>query len=192
MMFELICIVYLISLQKFISHVSVKCAPAFIKTERHIEQSLAVSTQLNTEAKTDHADYSTLLAENQKLMEDYSEKKNLFVKQIDELRLMNSQIQAEGEENKQKDANKISDLVRENKQLLAQIKQLKSTTTQNNSYKDSDDNQYEVEAIVNHKKTTQYLIRWKGFDKSNDTWENESNLDCSKILKKYKRLNGLQ
>lgn len=169
-----------------------KCLPAAIKTERNIEQSLAVSTQLNTEAKTNQTEFSILLAEKQKLIKDYSEKEILFSKQIEELRLLNSQIQTESEERKQDNAREISDLTRENKLLLAQIKQLKSATTQNNSNNDSDDNQYEVEDIVDHRINTQYLLRWKGFDKSNDTWENESNLNGLKILKKYKRLNGLK
>lgn len=32
-----------------------------------------------------------------------------------------------------------------------------------------------------------YLVQWKGFDQSHDSWERESNLSCPTILKKYKQ-----
>lgn len=55
---------------------------------------------------------------------------------------------------------------------------------------DSEDGEYEVEAILDHrdlKNGRQYLIRWKGFGSSEDSWEKEENLACPKILNKYKR-----
>lgn len=50
--------------------------------------------------------------------------------------------------------------------------------------------EYEVEAIIGHKKNN-YLVKWKGFDKSESTWECEQNLSCPKILDKYKKTNLL-
>lgn len=50
--------------------------------------------------------------------------------------------------------------------------------------------EYEVEAILQHKKTDtgrQYLIHWKGYDSSYDTWESETNLKCPRIFNKYIR-----
>ena len=40
--------------------------------------------------------------------------------------------------------------------------------------------EFEVEAILTHwtykNRQTQYLIKWKGYDSSKNTWESESNL----------------
>lgn len=54
---------------------------------------------------------------------------------------------------------------------------------------------YDVEAIIDHKfsgRKRQFLIRWKSFDESNDTWEMEKNLNCSRILEEYLQSNGLK
>lgn len=50
--------------------------------------------------------------------------------------------------------------------------------------------EYEVEAIVGKrvskkKGTVRYLIRWKGWDESGDTWEDADNLNCAELIKKY-------
>lgn len=68
-----------------------------------------------------------------------------------------------------------------------------STTTDNDSNADDDaangEEEYEVEAIVKHKierGKTSFLIRWKNYDSSGDTWEPESSLSCPEIISKYK------
>lgn len=64
----------------------------------------------------------------------------------------------------------------------------------NQAHNDQDENEYDVEAIVAHKKQNRnmkYLIRWKGYASSDDTWETEKNLTCPQILKKYKKENNL-
>lgn len=51
------------------------------------------------------------------------------------------------------------------------------------------DGEYEVEDIVNHKIVrgkTSFLIRWKNYDSSGDTWEPESSLSCPEIIAQYK------
>ena len=49
--------------------------------------------------------------------------------------------------------------------------------------------EWEVEAILNHRKRqgiNEYLIKWRGFPKYENTWELESNLhNCQEILKEY-------
>lgn len=50
--------------------------------------------------------------------------------------------------------------------------------------------EYEVEQIVDkrvNKKTgaTKFLIRWKGYDESSDTWENASDLNCPELIRKF-------
>lgn len=49
--------------------------------------------------------------------------------------------------------------------------------------------EYEVEDIVDHKIArgkTSFLIRWKNYDASGDTWEPESSLSCPEIIARYK------
>jgi hypothetical protein len=52
--------------------------------------------------------------------------------------------------------------------------------------------QYEVEAIRSHQhygklKQLQYLIKWRGYPKSNNTWEPTANLQAPQLLKEYHR-----
>ncbi|KAJ0178272.1 hypothetical protein K1T71_006095 [Dendrolimus kikuchii] len=56
--------------------------------------------------------------------------------------------------------------------------------------KQSDENaEYEVERIleVHHKKNgkREFLIHWKGWSSKFDSWEPESNLNCSELIKKF-------
>lgn len=103
--------------------------------------------------------------------------------------------------------NKI--LIHENKSMAARIKQLQygtesvveakekkretkkiilNETNRDASDGSTDEDMYEVEKIISHKikgGTELFLIRWKGFDSSNDTWERKENLNCPKKLKEY-------
>ncbi|KXN85390.1 Histone-lysine N-methyltransferase SUV39H1 [Leucoagaricus sp. SymC.cos] len=60
---------------------------------------------------------------------------------------------------------------------------------------DQNEDTYEVEAILNHKerrRTMYYLIKWKGYPQSENTWEPEENLQKSKrLLVRYKRSKNL-
>lgn len=50
--------------------------------------------------------------------------------------------------------------------------------------------EYEVEAIVDHKKKggkTIYRIRWKGYGQKDDTWLPATELSCKDLLKKYRK-----
>ncbi|KXN85281.1 Chromodomain Y-like protein 2, partial [Leucoagaricus sp. SymC.cos] len=55
--------------------------------------------------------------------------------------------------------------------------------------------EYEVEKIIKHKRTPQgmkYLIRWKGYSPSDDTWKWEDDLEYSEeLLREYKNANEL-
>lgn len=51
------------------------------------------------------------------------------------------------------------------------------------------DEEYEVEDIVDHKIArgkTSFLIRWKNYDASGDTWEPEGSLSCPEIIARYR------
>ena len=51
------------------------------------------------------------------------------------------------------------------------------------------EDQYKVESILKHKninKQKYYLVKWKNYPDSENTWEPEQNLnECSKIIEKY-------
>ena len=49
---------------------------------------------------------------------------------------------------------------------------------------------YSVEKIVSKKVVggkTQYLLKWKGYDSDQNTWEPEENLDCQDLLEEFNR-----
>ncbi len=56
--------------------------------------------------------------------------------------------------------------------------------------------EYKVDHIKRHRQIrggrTHYLIHWKGYDNTDETWEDESNLEhASEILQEYKQLHNL-
>lgn len=62
-------------------------------------------------------------------------------------------------------------------------------------FETSEGAEFEVEAILGHRfsrRRLELLVRWKGYDASEDSWEPETNLEnASVLLKAYKRQNGL-
>jgi hypothetical protein len=56
--------------------------------------------------------------------------------------------------------------------------------------------EYEVEQICAHRrwgrsKTLQYLIKWKGYPESDNTWENANQIHAPALIKLYHRTNAL-
>lgn len=52
----------------------------------------------------------------------------------------------------------------------------------------SESEHYEVEEIVSHKKTGngyEYLLKWKGYSSSENTWQSEEDLDCPDLVAAY-------
>lgn len=51
-----------------------------------------------------------------------------------------------------------------------------------------EEGEYIVEKILNHRINNgkrQYLLKWKNYDESENTWENEENLNCKELLEEY-------
>lgn len=57
------------------------------------------------------------------------------------------------------------------------------------SYEPQEDDIYEVEKILKEK-DGQYLVKWKGYPESENTWEPEHNLlpSCARLLQKFRQL----
>ena len=50
------------------------------------------------------------------------------------------------------------------------------------------DGQFVVEAILDHRMLNgkiQYLLKWKDYDESENSWEYEDNLNCDELLGNY-------
>lgn len=99
--------------------------------------------------------------------------------------------------NENKDLKSASDthVHRENRKLIAKVKQLRRSscavtiTPKKSTPKREKQKDYEVESIVKHrgrKEKREFLVRWKDFSKEHDTWVKEANLSCPTILNKYK------
>lgn len=88
---------------------------------------------------------------------------------------------------------RIAELIRERDLLRAQFKQLQNgfdrQSAANVEYKsiDSDDEQYEVERLLDDQciQTRQFLVCWKGYDSSHDSWLYEKDLNCPRLVRKY-------
>jgi Chromo (CHRromatin Organisation MOdifier) domain len=55
---------------------------------------------------------------------------------------------------------------------------------------EEEEEEYEIEAILDmrrygRKKTLQYLVHWKGYPHSNDSWVNHKDLHAPDLLKEY-------
>lgn len=77
---------------------------------------------------------------------------------------------------------KVEELVKERNDLIVQLKK----------YQTSDE--YTVENIIKHKitkKGQKFLVHWKGYDNSEDSWVTKENMNCSSLLKKYMKANNL-
>ena len=59
----------------------------------------------------------------------------------------------------------------------------------NKEEEEEEEDVYEVEAIIGHRIRNgkkQYLLKWKSFNDSDATWEDEDSLNCPELLAEYK------
>lgn len=157
----------------------------------------------------------------QELADSKEENQNLFFEvqrqqkkitsleeKVSNLNTQLSQISVERNEEKEQlqtnlanQEKRIEELIRERNSMQAKYKQLMSCTKSNHhsqksneSNKEEEKDEYEVETILKHenrKGNRRFLIRWKNYSPSYDTWEKESNLNCPEILTKYLQSKGL-
>lgn len=132
--------------------------------------------------------YISLKQKYQELFYKHEEKKT----ENDHLK---QQIRELQNENKELKSLSDTNVHRENKQLIAKVKQLRrsscavTVTPIKSSPKREKKEEYEVEKIVKHrgrKGKREFLVRWKNFSNDQDTWVKETDLSCPAILKNYK------
>lgn len=73
----------------------------------------------------------------------------------------------------------------QNEEKITKNEELINSSIQGSS---NDENVYEVEKLLSDKimrKKQHFLVRWKGFDETHDSWVQKENLNCPKILQKY-------
>lgn len=147
--------------------------------------------------KKTQAELSKLLLEKQKLEKELSEKDVKFSEEIKNHKLGILSIKNEMFEREKCSEKIISDLKREKKTLTARINQYKTGMTQQKIFEKqqlaeirNESQEFEVESIRDHKITRgcrKYLIHWKGFDSTEDSWQKESDLHCPTLLNEYDR-----
>lgn len=82
------------------------------------------------------------------------------------------------------DTKRVISLNQEIDDLKAQVEKLQPES----------DREYEVERSLGHKKkkgVLYFLVRLKGYDSAEDSWERRENLNCPHLLNRYIKLNDL-
>lgn len=70
----------------------------------------------------------------------------------------------------------------------------RKTISKSTPRKQAKTNEFEVEQLLAHKNSDsvqEYLVRWKNFDEKYDSWALESQLNCPRILKAYKKKHNI-
>lgn len=78
-------------------------------------------------------------------------------------------------------------LRKDNKALLARMAQIEK-------FGSDDTNHFEVEKLLEHKTVNElnFLVKWKGFDRTHNSWVRRSDLGCTKMLNAYLKKNGIK
>ncbi|XP_031635506.1 hepatoma-derived growth factor-related protein 3-like [Contarinia nasturtii] len=109
------------------------------------------------------------------------EAKNQLLKDAEKER---KQMETQYQKDKQILQNEIDCLKAERDKLVSKLE----------SYGDDDKNVFEVESLHAHKTSRgkqMFLVRWKNFDCTHDSWVRKEDLNCPTILKNYMKTNKL-
>lgn len=173
----------------------------------HIKQEPSYFTQSDNEKENDVSNIDVnnqteiqdqLAAANKKIVELTSEISASKTRKDEQFQHFESELRkANDVMNEWKDKFNVISEERNNlqKRVHQLEKQLSSNTKPSKRPKVSDKKgEYEVGTLLNHKKEKgqmYYLISWKHFDSSHDSWEQEANLNCRALLNRYKKQNSL-
>lgn len=134
---------------------------------------------------------------NKELEVKFNRNHETHIKQLNELQFELTQMNASYIKLKTNNEAKISELTRNRDLLEARTKQFQTVIAQQidtkqvssrKSSTESDEEEFEVERLLKDKLIEKrvYLVRWKSYDSTHDSWVEEANLNCPAILKKYK------
>lgn len=168
-----------------------------VKTEHDVERLLGIKMEPIDQANELENENNGWIHEKEKMVKQIIALKTENQRTILAMKQAKSELTSLLAEN-QKQKVKIANLVHENKEITAKNKQLqtglmqKPAESKTETCTTDEDDQYEVEKILNHKNCRKYLVRWKNFGAEDDSWVDEENINCSKMLAKYKKLHMKQ
>lgn len=146
------------------------------------------------ELKQSQSESEKMAIENRSLMEKVNQNDKIHSNELVQLQSQLAQLNAMLKKMNDDNLKRIAELTHGRDLFKAQLKQLQNSlaqqavTEQQNEPNKSDDDFYEVECLLDDKlvQTHRFLVRWKGYDSSHDSWIDEENLNCRGILRKYK------
>lgn len=146
------------------------------------KQALTLQLQVaNEKVKVLEQEKVGLIMENEKSNE-----------RLNDLQQKNSKMQKDS----QVSTSKTQHLRKQNRVLGAKVKQIQYGVEQNSRFNQEQNNEsestdsevFEVKKILAHKyvgEARHFLVRWKSFDPSEDSWVAEKHLTCPSILNAY-------
>lgn len=130
-----------------------------------------------------------MATENRTLTGKLAENDNSHLIQLNHLRAELDKSNNAHKKMNDNNLKRIAELTREKNLFRAQFKQLQNGHVANvdNESNDCNNESYDVERILDEKmiRTRWFFVRWTGYDSSHDSWVDEKDLNCPRLLKKY-------
>lgn len=168
----------------------------------HEQNNQSLNTTENMENQNDIQLQAQIDAANQKLVELKSQLEKINTEKDQQYTHFDSQLRqmrnvAEEWQKKYIATSKENEVFRKRIRDLQDLKApktLASKRSKRSILASTENCCYEVESLLDHEGKNgemYYLIHWKNYDSTHDTWERESNLKCAALLKRYKNANNL-